>query len=234
MSDISVDIEIKKKLEAGENVQAWAFCVPEPQQRAVAAEFGRVLLPSGWVGDENPDMFYVGEPSKPANIEDCRDFMRDISLRPVLSMWRVGVIFAADKLLLPAANSLLKITEEPPVHVKLLFLMQTNALLPTLRSRVRFDSFLSVTAKDTQPIPESDSQWFKWLENLPELPDITLSLEGWGSEALKAGKFELAFKIENIRLLLDGGKLTKAMACDLVLLAIKEDLAIEDLFGNFW
>lgn len=236
MSDISLDIniKIKKALDGGDNVHAWAFCVGDAEQRGIALKVARALLPFGWIGDDNPDLFLVGTQDAPAKIQECREFMNDVALLPVSSAWRIGVIFAADKLLLPAANSLLKITEEPPAHVKLVFLMQTSSLLPTLRSRVRFIPLSVQVERENSPLPQSDSEWLAWLAKMEDVPDVTTSLGGWGSYAVKNGDAELAFKIENIRLFLDGGKLPKAMACDLVLLALKERLDVENLFGNFW
>lgn len=234
MSDINFGLKIKHELERGENVHAWAFCVPEINGREAALAFAHGLLDYGWMGDENPDLFFVGNMEKPANIEECRDFMRDVSLRPVYSKWRVGVICAADRLLLPAANSLLKITEEPPSHVKLLFILQKGTLLPTLRSRVRFLTLLAPSEMDCAPLPSAEAEWLDWAEKIGEIPEIIVSLQNWGTYALKNGNEELAFKIENIRILLDGGKLSKAMAVDLILLALKEELNIENLFGNFW
>ena len=160
--------------------------------------------------------------------------MRDISLRPVISSRRLGVIMFADQLLLPAANSLLKITEEPPPHVNLLFMLQNDTLLPTLKSRARYISILTDTRAETDKIPDNDAEWLEWGKNMKELSDIVYSLGKWSNYALENKDAELAFKIERIRLLADTGKLSKVMAQDLILLAIKEELAVEHLFGNFW
>ena len=193
----------------------------------------------GWVEGRHPDLLFAGESSmknqKPPSIEECREFMSDISLKPVISTRRLGVIMYADNLLLPAANSLLKITEEPPSHVNLLFMMQNNTLLPTLRSRVRLVSIQADShAEALGGIPGSDAEWLEWGKNAKELADIVSSLEEWSNYALSDGDAELAFKIERIRLLLDSGKLSRLMALDLILLALKEELAVEHLFGSFW
>jgi DNA polymerase-3 subunit delta' len=160
--------------------------------------------------------------------------MSDISLLPVFSSRRLGVIMFADNLLLPAANSLLKITEEPPSHVNLLFMMQNDTLLPTLRSRVRYISVLTNSYMAPNRIPDNDIEWLEWGKNAKEISDIVSSLEKWSNYALENRNAELAFKLERVRLLINTGKLSKSMAQDLVLLAFKEELAVEHLFSDFW
>jgi len=246
MFNISPDIdkmymweELKREIAAGNFSHALAIMSLESVHFELVIKIGKLLIGDiGWVDDRHPDVLFAGEHSvknhKPPSIEECREFMNDISLKPVVSNRRLGVIMYADRLLLPAANSLLKITEEPPSHVNLLFMMQNNTLLPTLRSRVRYISVYADSHSESGKIPENDIEWLEWGKNTKEIADIISSLEKWSSRACENGDAELAFKIEKIRLLLDSGKLSKLMALDLVTLAIKEGLVVEHLFGSFW
>jgi len=205
----------------------------------IVLEIGKLTLgDSGWVENKHPDLLFAGENSiknqKPPSIEECREFVNDLSLLPVISCRRLGVIMYADELLLHAANSLLKVTEEPPQHVNLLFMMQNDTLLPTLRSRVRYIPIQTDPRAESGKIPDNEIEWLEWWKNVKEVADIVSSLEKWSNYALEKGHAELAFKIESIRLLLDTGKLSKPMAQDLILLALKEELAVEHLFSNIW
>ena len=246
MFNISADIEksrvwgeLERVIAAGSFPHAFAVRSAENNHFEIVFKIGKLLLGNlGWVENKHPDLIFAGENSlksqKPPSIEECRDFMNELSLFPVISSRRLGIIMYADQLLLPAANSLLKITEEPPRHVNLLFMMQNDTLLPTLRSRVRSISILTDSYTESDEIPDSDEEWLNWGKSVKEITDIVDSLEKWSNYALRIKNAELAFRIENIRLLLDSGKLSKPMAQDLVLLAFKEELAVEHLFSNLW
>jgi len=246
MFNISLDIEklniweeFEREIASGNFSHALALRSLESEHYNLVLKIGRLLLgEAGWIENRHPDLLFAGENSmnnqKPPSIEECREFMYDISLKPVISNRRLGVIMFADRLLLPAANSLLKITEEPPLHVNLLFMLQNDTLLPTLRSRVRYISIYTDFQTGTNVIPVEDNEWLEWGKNTKEIPDIVSSLEKWSNYAIENNDAELAFKIEKIRLILDTGKLSKPMAQDLVLLALKEGIAVEHLFSNFW
>jgi DNA polymerase-3 subunit delta' len=45
-------------------------------------------------------------------------------------------LYGCDRLSLPAGNSLLKITEEPPEKGRILLFLEEDNLIPTLRSRL--------------------------------------------------------------------------------------------------
>jgi DNA polymerase-3 subunit delta' len=239
LDELCVWEELEREIASGNFSHALAIRSLENRHFEIAIKLGKLLLGDfGWIENRHPDLLFAGENSmknqKPPSIEECREFMSDIALMPVISNRRLGVIMFADNLLLPAANSLLKITEEPPSHVNLLFLMQDNTLLPTLRSRVRYVSIYANSFPESNRIPDNDIEWLEWGKNAKEITDIVSSLEKWSNYALKNGDAELAFKIEKVRLLLDTGRLSKPMAQDLILLALKEGLAVEHLFGSFW
>jgi DNA polymerase III delta prime subunit len=74
-------------------------------------------------------------------VEDARQASHFFSLSPAMGGWRVCIVDAADDLGSDAANSLLKMLEEPPTRS--VFLMVAHApgrLLATIRSRsIRLD-----------------------------------------------------------------------------------------------
>jgi DNA polymerase III subunit delta' len=71
-------------------------------------------------------------------IEQVRDLIERLGLRPSRGDRRVAIIDDAETLNLPAQNALLKTLEEPPGHTIIFMVTQSErALLDTVRSRMR-------------------------------------------------------------------------------------------------
>lgn len=71
-------------------------------------------------------------------IEDVRDVLDFLHLKPSESHWRVVIIDAADDLNRNAANAILKMLEEPAARTVLILASHApGSLLPTIRSRCR-------------------------------------------------------------------------------------------------
>ncbi len=90
------------------------------------------------VAQTHPDLkvLAAAEDSKVIKIEQVRELLDDLSLKPHLAGWRVVIIEQAERLNPAAANSLLKTLEEPPPQVVIILVSsQEAALLPTVRSR---------------------------------------------------------------------------------------------------
>lgn len=74
--------------------------------------------------------------SKQLKIEQIRHVIGRLSLRPFSARFQVAVIDGADRMTHEAANSLLKILEEPPTHTRFMLLTsQVSDCLPTIVSR---------------------------------------------------------------------------------------------------
>jgi DNA polymerase-3 subunit delta' len=193
---------------------------------------------------DHPDLIVAGEFDKAANVATCRELIKELRLKPVEAKRRVGVVLAADRLLIHAANSLLKIAEEPPLHAKLFFLMEGDDFLPTLRSRSRFTTLADSPSFKAHPMPRNEEEWLEWLKNLKDDEDIPELLSSWVSYFLRAGEEEpeeisrrelreFAARVERLRLLVLQKKLSQTMVCDLLILALKEDLPFEHILGGF-
>ncbi|MDR1875554.1 MAG: hypothetical protein LBQ90_11160 [Synergistaceae bacterium] len=189
----------------------------------------------------HPDLIVAGTPEKAAGIDACRALVRELALKPVAAKRRLGVVAAADKLLPSAANSLLKTAEEPPSHACLLFLMEGDDLLPTLRSRSHCTALAippsTFTPLSANPMPANDAEWLLWLERGEgkDDVDIPLQLSGWVSHAMRTGAgLEIAAQMEKLRLLVEQKRLSRSMVCDLLILTLREDLPFEHIFGNIW
>ena len=229
--------------------QCAALCAPSEHQNALGLAMARLLLCesgsgddgcsscSGWVGEEHPDLLKAGSEGAAPNIAQCRDLILSMAYRPVAASKRVALVYSADTLLLPAANSLLKLAEEPPEYGILLFLLSDEALLlPTLRSRSWMIPFrIPVEEKEDRP-PETENEWAEWLTRFSsaELPDLLSQFGPWIRFELHRNAFERAGTIDRLRVILETKRLSRTMALDLTVLALKEGIVFEHLFGNLW
>jgi DNA polymerase-3 subunit delta' len=179
----------------------------------------------------------AGEAGKAPDIGACRALMQDIALKPVTARRRLGVLMSADKMLLPAANSLLKLAEEPPSYACILFLMEDGGrFLPTLRSRARFTVLPAPAGISASRPPSGDAAWLSWVEEARagDAAAVAASLAAWGAWALSNGDAAAAGRFERLRLLAESGNLSVPVLCDLLILALREELPFEHLFGDIW
>lgn len=86
----------------------------------------------------HPDVLWVRPESKSRiiTIDQMRDLMQTIQLKPTQAEWKTAVIVAADRLNIQAANAFLKTLEEPPGQSIIILLSTEPAnILETLLSR---------------------------------------------------------------------------------------------------
>ncbi|MGI6252977.1 MAG: hypothetical protein ACOYJV_06035 [Aminivibrio sp.] len=257
MSDLPAAIaesEAWKRVEYFVDRDAFPHCailsVSERFQRAVAAKLARLLLcphrsPGdgctacrAWSGGHHPDLISGGEPGKAPLISECREIIRSMSLKPVVSDRRCALIFSSDLMLQPAANSLLKLAEEPPDHGIIIFLAEDeNRLLPTLRSRA-WNLSLKKKEKDVKeiPPPSSPGDWQIWAEknSAIEIEEFVEQFDPWISWLTRTGDSSAAWRVDRVKNILSTGRLSRTMAMDFTLLALKEGIDFEHLFGYFW
>jgi DNA polymerase-3 subunit delta' len=82
-------------------------------------------------------------------IEEVRNLIHQVSLKPVESRYKTFVLERADTMREEAANALLKVLEEPPGATLIFLITETSeALLPTIRSRCLHFPF--------QPLPPQE------------------------------------------------------------------------------
>jgi DNA polymerase III subunit delta' len=89
-------------------------------------------------GSNHPDVAWVRPESKlrVIRIEQTREMIRTVNLKPTLAEYKVGVIVGADRLNVNAANAFLKTLEEPPpCSVPILLTTDPAHLLDTILSR---------------------------------------------------------------------------------------------------
>lgn len=86
----------------------------------------------------HPDILYVNQDARfsPIKIDQVRELQHTIYQTPQCGSRRIIVIYPADKLNTAAANALLKILEEPPVHTIFILIAEQTATIPaTILSR---------------------------------------------------------------------------------------------------
>ncbi len=103
----------------------------------------------------HPDFSYLAKLPNRSDvlIEQVRDLIVQLGMRPVRAAHRVAIIDDAETLNIPAQNALLKTLEEPPGHA-IIFLVTASerALLDTVRSRASLVRFGALSVEDLEAI----------------------------------------------------------------------------------
>jgi DNA polymerase-3 subunit delta' len=106
----------------------------------------------------HPDVLWVRPESKSRiiTIEQMRDLMQTVNLKPGAAEFKVAVIVAADRLNPQAANAFLKTLEEPPAHsILILLTTEPQRVLETIVSRCLRLTFAGEGARFTP----AESAW---------------------------------------------------------------------------
>ncbi len=245
MSDLTLDVTWREFLDEAENGNVphciavasplkWHDEIIETLSQAMHVS-SRDLIVIG-SADKAPS---IGDPMKPNYEGSCRWLIDTLPVKPFESKRRLAVIRSADKLLLPAANSLLKIAEEPPEHAVLLFLMEDGRLfLPTLKSRSRFIVLTSAEKITPKRMPMSNREWLEWLKAARKNADsdsVAQDLDSWCEYELKAGNITLSQRINRLKILSSRKNLSVPMLCDVIILALREETCeYEYILDDIW
>jgi DNA polymerase-3 subunit delta' len=190
-----------------------------------------------WTQDGHPDMITAGTWGTPPGIADCLDLQWQMSLKPVIAPGRLGVIPSADGLSLPAANSLLKITEEPPAGSRMLFIAERDEFIPTIRSRVwtfRLGPQASGAALEPKAPPRDGAEWAEWIEGTRKssLDDIALDAGAWVLNLCARGEWRFAASLENAVFLAKKRHFSVSMAQDALFAILMEGVNDGKIFGD--
>lgn len=91
-------------------------------------------------------------------IEVIREMIKDISIKPIVSKYKVYIIDSADSITVQAQNALLKTLEEPPTYVVIILVTSKyNALLNTIRSRSQKLDFQRLQKNDIMKYIETNN-----------------------------------------------------------------------------
>lgn len=189
-----------------------------------------------WHGEEHPDLIKSGEPDRVPGIDVCRAIHKELLLKPVISEYRVALIFGLDRISLNAANSMLKLTEDTPERGIIIFLHENDDIIPTLASRVWPVHITESNIVKPVPFPAKETEWLNWIDQKSKegAESIQLSLDSWISYAIEKEKYDLAGRLEKLRIIASNRKLSPTMLSDLVMLTLKEGFSFEHIFGDIW
>ncbi len=109
--------------------------------------------------DTHADMHWVRPESKSrvVTIEQMRELMREIQLKPTEAEYKVAIVTAADRLNTQAGNAFLKTLEEPPAKsVLVLLTTEPQRILETVLSRCLR---LNFSGDAVPPLDPAQSEW---------------------------------------------------------------------------
>jgi DNA polymerase-3 subunit delta' len=149
------------------------FILPVPSRPKAMKEdkYREILLEKALFRIANPYQKFNYQPELKTfpviGIEHIRSLKKNIMLKIPKGQYRMIVISHADKMTVPASNSLLKLLEEPPDRTLILLTSsEYNRILPTIVSRcqvIRFDPLLENEIESTLierwQIPESKAKF---------------------------------------------------------------------------
>jgi DNA polymerase-3 subunit delta' len=99
----------------------------------------------------HPDVMYLAPEKEVIKIEQMRILKETAYLKPMSARKRVFILGQAEKMNTEAANSLLKILEEPPGFSHILLLTDNPfVILPTIKSRCQILNFSPISREDIE------------------------------------------------------------------------------------
>lgn len=111
--------------------------------------------------------------SRQITIDQIRDMMREIQLRPTEAQFKVAIVVGADRMNVQAANAFLKTLEEPPEDSILVLLStEPSRMLETILSRCLRVSFSGDNKRELAPAEAA------WLEKFSALASEQKTLLG--------------------------------------------------------
>ncbi|MBR2847110.1 MAG: hypothetical protein IKB89_03455 [Clostridia bacterium] len=117
-------------------------------------------------GGAHPDIITVLPEKKQIGVDDIRQVIKNISIKPYMADKKVVIIPDADGITQEAQNALLKVLEEPPEYVVFIILIQNaELLLDTIQSRVMRLSLTPYTEADIKKALGGDSALVAASEN---------------------------------------------------------------------
>jgi DNA polymerase-3 subunit delta' len=185
----------------------------------------------------HPDLIYAGTAETPPSIDECRALNGELSLHPLAAERRLAVIWSADRLSVEASNSLLKITEEPPMNGSILLIAAEDNLIPTLKSRVWSVSLEAPEelVKGEAP-PSSLADWAYWMDNRQKKSADIIFLEvgKWIKYFTDNGDFKSAADLETFVRVAEKRRLSVPMVQDSLFAILKEGIPCGQIFGDIW
>ncbi len=251
MSNLTANVDWQnymKLLQTGKIPHSQGIISPSKYHSEIVDGIAQILLEN--YRPSHPDILIIGTTEKPPLIGDpekgnyagtCRWLQEELRLRPIEGNKRLGIICSADKLNANAANSLLKLTEEPPEYAYIIYLMDDDGkFLATLRSRVNMTYIREAETISVKSEPMYMSEWIEWLtkirKNIPGDDLITPDIMSWIEHAKSEENEELVYKLERLRIISGQKNLSVPMMIDLVMMTIMKESGreVDYILDHFW
>jgi len=204
---------LKEILNSGKIPHAFLFCGREKLgKRKIALEISSLILNASY--QNHPDFFYVEPIKNQISIEQIRELIWKISLKPFKSKYKVAIVDSAHKMTLEAQNCFLKTLEEPKGDSVIILISESeNLLLPTIVSRCQKIKFFPVEREKIENFlkekgvnQEKIEKILKFAQGRPgmaiELLENEKKLEGFEKiekDLVKIEKREISFKFQKAK-----------------------------------
>lgn len=231
--------ELSLAAEAGRLPQSVGVSLPSVMHGTFVEMYGRLVLGDEglWVDGAHPDMISAGGANAAPTIEECRRLQGELALHPLSAKRRLAVVWSADKLAAEASNSLLKITEEPPVHGCILFISEENNLIPTIKSRI-WSVHIDLPEEMTKPAPapRDAREWARWMDagRKPSPEILFLEMQGWARDFAGRGDYMRASELDTLIRIMEQRRLSVSMIQDAAFAVLKEGVPYEKILGGLW
>lgn len=231
--------ELSLAASSGRLPQAVGVSLPSVMHGAFAELYGRLVLGEDnlWSEGCHPDMIIIGGAASAPTIEECRKLQGELALHPLAAPRRLAVVRSADKLAIEASNSLLKITEEPPLHGSILFISEENNLIPTIKSRIwSVHIALPEEITKTSPAPRGIQEWARWMDagRKPSPEILFLEMQGWTRDFAEKGDYLRASKLDSLIRVMELRRLPVSMIQDAAFAVLREEVPYEKILGGLW
>ena len=161
--------QLMRSVQAGRIVHALLFTGPRGSgKRTMAGLFAQAMLCGGaakpcgvcpackrFLAGSHPDVKRVVPEKKTIGVDEIRDLIDALALRPYESERHIVIIEQADKLTPPAQNALLKTLENPEGDAMFFLISDApGSLLPTILSRCQAVRFHDLSVEDCAAVLE--------------------------------------------------------------------------------
>ena len=170
-------------------------------------------------------------PKKAPSVEKCREVLGALALTPISATCRLCVIWNSERLLKGAANSLLKVTEEPPQDGRILYLSEFDNFIPTIKSRIRLFRFHFTEETLSVAPPQNSTEWAAYLSenNKKTREELLAELEGFAHALSTKGQYGRACDLANLANRLDATNAGVTQVKDAVFLLLYKNIPLKNL-----
>ena len=122
-------------------------------KKLMAMEFARMVMNNAYQDLDSKDFMMIRPEKDVIKIEEIRNLISEVYIKPVYSKRKVIIIDDADKMNINAQNALLKVLEEPPLYITLILITSNKErIISTILSRVTEIVFNELTNDELSKI----------------------------------------------------------------------------------